>query len=381
MAEGKAGCLRLAFLCSSSSWGGLEMNVLRFAGYLSEVGHKVTLLAVEGTPLWDASAGIDMERRSILRHRKYADIGKARSLARLFDELKTDIVWIRDTRDMSICGWAKQFSKRDIRIVYQQAMQLGVPKRDLIHTLRFRQIDRWIAPLQFLANQVVQLTRYPKDRIAVIPLAVEPENFIVRHSPAEVRQSFGLPQEGLLLGNIGRIDPLKGQMILVESLPALRKSAGNVHVVIIGEPTRNEGTAYLDALHDRSRQLDVERYVHFLPFTRDVARAYACLDVFAMTSSGETFGMVTIEAMISGKAIIGTQSSGTPELLEHGDVGVLYPPGDQKAFTQAVEPLLQSIELRERLGRTARNSALKRFAKNAVIARIETMLNDLMPPL
>lgn len=378
MSGTKPGLPNLVFMCSSSSWGGLEMNVLRFAGYMREAGYEVTLLAVEHTPLWEAASETVIQRRAILRHRKYADIGKARSLARLWDELEANVVWIRDTRDMSICGWAKQFSNRNVRLIYQQAMQLGISKRDLLHTLRFRQIDCWIAPLTFLAEQVTEMTRFPKERIEIIPLAIEPERFLVRVSRQDARASFGLPQDAVLLGNIGRIDPLKGQLILIEALPELRKSAGNVHVVIIGEPTRNEGSDYLEQLQDRTKALGMEAFVHVLPFTKDVARAYACLDVFAMTSAGETFGMVTIEAMISGKAIIGTESSGTPELLQNGEIGLLYPPGDLDAFVKGVTPLLRSEEMRSRLGRESRSTALKRYSKNAVVEQIEGVLSQIL---
>lgn len=350
------------------------MNVVRFAQWMREEGNEVTVLGVKDTPLWEKATALGLPLLPIAHHRKYADLGNARKLAKLIDELLPDLLWIRDTRDMSICGWTRLFAHHRFQVVYQQAMQLGVSKKDPVHTSRFRAIDHWIAPLQFLADQVKAKTNYPKKRIKVIPLAIEPERFLTSASKLDARAMIGLPTEPLLVGNIGRIDPLKDQMILIETLPQLRESAGNVHVVIVGEPTRNEGPAYLEALHDKARELDVEEYVHFMPFRNDVETAFAALDVFAMTSVGETFGMVTIEAMASGLPVIGTNSSGTPEILGKGECGVLYTAEDRASFVRELTPLLKSQEMRDRLARNARRKALNVYSRKAVLKAIQKQI-------
>lgn len=348
------------------------MNVVRFASWLREDGHEVAVLGVEGSPLWKRAKALDMQTLPIAHHRKYADLGNARKLAKTIDELLPDFIWIRDTRDMSICGWAKVFAHHNCKVIYQQAMQLGVNKKDPFHTARFKAIDHWISPLEFLAKQVTEKTRFPEERIHVIPLAIEPERFMTSASKPEAREMLDLPLEPLLIGNIGRIDPLKDQMILIDTLPELRESAGNVHVVITGEPTLNEGSAYFDALHAKVDALNLHEYVHFRPFRNDVETAFAALDVFAMTSVGETFGMVTIEAMASALPIIGTNSSGTPEILGSGECGVLYTPEDRSSFVQAVLPLLRSREMRDRLSRSARRKALRAYSRKAVIQKINS---------
>ncbi len=79
---------------------------------------------------------------------------------------------------MDTLGWAKRLSSHSFKLLYQQAMQFGVAKRDVFHTLRFRPIDAWVSTLEFLRNQVERATRFPKERIHVVPLGVDPSRLI-----------------------------------------------------------------------------------------------------------------------------------------------------------------------------------------------------------
>ena len=143
----------IVFYCSSLSWGGLEMNVIRFASWMQERGHKITVCCVKGSPLMDSAQKQNLTTQTVTRNKKYFDLISAFKFARLTNQLGADVVWYRDNRDLSTLGWAKLFGGK-FKLLYQQAMQLGVDKKDFIHTWRFKQIDAWIAPLIFLANQV-----------------------------------------------------------------------------------------------------------------------------------------------------------------------------------------------------------------------------------
>lgn len=353
------------------------MNVLRFAKWFNSQGEAVSLWCVEGSPLHKESLTSGLRVQLIQRHKKYGDIINSYRLAKRFEEHQIDVLWIRDTRDMSVCGNAKAISKQKVKLVYQQAMQLGVKKKDFIHTSRFKRIDIWVSPLQFLADQVKAMTNFPPSRIRVIPLALDTSKFVESKDQAAIRSRLGLPEKAVLLGNIGRIDPLKGQAFLIRCHAELLNNGFDVHLAIIGEPTKNEGDAYLDQLKELTRTLKTDEKVHFLPFQSDVENAFAALDIFAMTSVGETFGMVTIEAMTSGLPVIGTNSSGTPELLGFGEFGVLYEPDNQEQFTEGMQLLLENAETRQAMGRKAQDSAISRFSNKEVLKRLTVVLHEL----
>jgi glycosyltransferase involved in cell wall biosynthesis len=352
------------------------MNVLRFAGWMKDEGYTVSVWCVSDSPLGEAAQAAKHRCVFIKHHVKYGDLKGAIRLAKLFTEHEVDVVWIRDTRDMSICGWAKRWSTRKISILYQQAMQLGVSKRDPVHTDRFKRIDAWVAPLNYLAEQVKTMTRYPANRIAVIPLAVDVERFSSALSKNEARTALGLPTDRLLLGTVGRIDPLKGQAFLIEQFASICEKGLDVDLVIVGDPTRNEGDAYLKQLKQLAETASVQGRVHFRPHRDDVEKVYRALDVFAMASTGETFGMVTIEAMVSGCAVVGTNRSGTPELLADGR-GALYEPDDSASFLEAVEPVLVDAEVRAAMSAKAYAHAASTFHRQRVLEQLRHLVNTL----
>ncbi len=355
------------------------MNVLRFCEWLQNEGFKTSLWCIAESPLENAAKSSAVTLYRIPRHRKYLDFSAAFRLSRMLEQQTVDIVWIRDTRDISVCGLAKRFSQRRFSLVYQQAMQIGVNKRDIAHTMRFNQIDRWIAPLNYLAEQVRTKTRFPHNRIRVIPLAVDVERYARLPTKSEARAALqiDLPEGALLLGNVGRIDPLKGQDFLLDCFLALRKQGIDIYLLLMGDPTRNEGSDYLEHLQSKAASSSEGERIFFRPHRPDVEVAYAAVDLFAMVSAGETFGMVTIEAMASGCAIIGTNTSGTPELLGEGAHGVLYPPNDERSFIRGIQPLIDDAELRQRTGALAREYAVKTFRKEAVLAQLSTLINTL----
>lgn len=369
------GVKHIAFLCSSTSWGGLEMNVVRFANWLGDAGFTTTLWCVLGSPIDQEAAKTSLEVVHIRRHRKYVDVRAAWLLSRMFSRYRVDVVWIRDTRDMSVCGWAKVFSGR-FKLVYQQAMQLGVSKRDVVHTLRFRQIDRWVAPLHYLAKQVITHTRFPEERLCVIPLAVDTERFGRNFDRHAARRTLQLPENATIIGNVGRLDPLKGQDFLIESLGLLAKKGFTADLLVVGDPTRNEGDRYMIHLHERVIALGLSDRVHFRPHRHDVEVAYAATDLFVMASAGETFGMVTIEAMASGCVVMGTNASGTPELLDDGR-GMLFEPGDAEGFVACLIRLLSSPELRRTMSEKSHTYAHSTFSKGAVVAELSRMIQAL----
>ncbi len=85
-----------------------------------------------------------------------------------------------------------------------------------------------------------------------------------------------------------------------------------------------------------------------------LAAAYASADVFAFPSDTETLGFVAMESMASGVPAVGARAGGVPDVIEHEVNGLLFPPGDEDALTEALRRLLFEPDLRARLAARAR---------------------------
>lgn len=345
-------------------------------------GFNTTMYAVANTPLEVESRACGQAIITVPSNKKYFDFISAKKLACQFDADEVDVIWFRDTRDMDLLGWVKRFSRRPFKLLYQQAMQFGVSKRDPLHTFRFMPVDAWLSTLHFLADQVRTRTRFPEERIHVIPLGCEVKTAPV-NARSDLRNQLGLADGDILAGIIGRIDPLKDQLCAVHALQFIRDSHPHVHLLIAGESTRNEGGDYERSLRRHVNQLDLQDRIHFLPHTPNVEEIYTALDLFLMTSKGETFGTVTIEAMHHGIPVIGTRSSGTPEILDEGRAGLLYTPGSADELANLWRQLADHKDVRIRYSVAGRARAGALYSREASVSKLSELIFKIVqrPPL
>lgn len=315
--------MKISFLCNSVAWGGLEMITCKEAQWLAASGHQVTVLC---PPQSRASitcqenniAVIDFAPKS-----KYADIPAIRNLASF---LKTqDILLISQSSDVNLAVLAKIFSGSPCKLVYMQNMQIGISKRDLIHTFFYRNLDAWISPLKMLKENTLHRTRIQAEKIHIIPIGIETEKFaILPYTQEEARTKLQLPQGVKIAVIIGRIDPGKGQEFLIKAVATLKKQGQILHVAIIGEETYGDKRQYLQYLKTLTKDLQVEDLVHFCPFQKDVPLAYSAIDFFVMASTHETYGLVTLEAMAAQKIVVAAYAGGTKELVQDQETGVFF---------------------------------------------------------
>jgi glycosyltransferase involved in cell wall biosynthesis len=369
----------IGFYCSSIARGGLEMNLVRYALWMSQQGWKVKIFCVEGSPIFNMAAEYQLTVIIIRRNRKYLNIASAIRLAKLFRHHQVELCWFRDTRDFQILGTAKKLSGNSFKLVYQQAMQFGVSKRDMFHTLRFQPVDAWVSTLQFLAEQVRKQTRFPHQKIHVVPLGADSSGLrLAENLKHEVRKQLNLPQDKFIVGIIGRIDPLKGQHTAIESIALLHAKGIEAHLLVMGESTLHEGNTYHEQIKNLVAKSRLSEYVHFRPYTSEVYRFYHAIDVFTLCSKGETFGTVTVEAMACGLPVIATNSSGSPEILQHGECGLLFTPGDSNMLAAAIARIYSDQALAQKLSQAARSRFLSEYSKEVSTDRMDKLVRQIL---
>lgn len=359
----------LAYLCGNDSWGGLELNQLRNALWMKERGHHVFILCLANSPMEKNAKELMIPFLNIQKHRKYYDFKKGRLLTKLIIDNKITHLVVRATHDMSIAAIAKNKLGAKLHLSYFMEMQLGVKKTNFLHTRRFRYFDLWSCPLNWLAGQVETMTKFPKERIKVIPSGLDLSSFENSSTKDECRNALGLPTNQLVFGLIGRFDKHKGQLLLLKAM--VKCPNNNFCVAFLGEPTRNEGDDYFQQMQSFIEEHNLNSRVVILPFRKDIEVFYKAIDWFVMASRAETFGMVTIEAMACGTPTLGSRAGGTPELLKGGNLGVLFEtqnPTDLAIKMQEIVDGMHSI-----LPETLKAEA-NRFDKNLVCSQVEKAL-------
>ena len=131
------------------------------------------------------------------------------------------------------------------------------------------------------------------------------------------------------------------------------------------------------ACRELARELSISDRVIFLGERDALPELLAAADVFALTSSEESFGLSALEAMSCGTPVVATRVGGVPEVIEDGVTGLLSPVDDIEGFSRRLAQLLFDAGLSERMGTAARATAEKRYTRASVVAHYEGLYRRL----
>jgi FkbM family methyltransferase len=209
-----------------------------------------------------------------------------------------------------------------------------------------------------LVYPAVDVARFSADRIGDI---------------GATRRRLGLPEDVPIFGSVGCLDSRKRFDVLLDAVPAIVERHPTATFVLVGGAHElNPGHAA--ALRNHAQRFGLDGQVRLVGQQSNPEEWMHAMDVFVHPSRSEPFGMVLIEAMAVGKAIVASAEGGPTELITPGVDGLLAPYGDSEALAEAILRFLDDPDLRNRVGGVARERAnefaLRRYASEfgAVIA-------------
>lgn len=186
----------------------------------------------------------------------------------------------------------------------------------------------------------------------------------------EVRASLGFG-EGMIVASIfGRITSWKGQLEFLEVALTLSESLPNLRLLLVGDESDADDIAYAKRTSEVAARCP-EGLVAFAGYRNCVEEYYWASDIVVHNSqSPEPFGRVVSEAMACGRAVIAMNEGGPPEILSHGEDGLLVAPRDNAALASALSLLCNDTALRNRLGRNAVETVRRRFASDRIADQV-----------
>jgi glycosyltransferase involved in cell wall biosynthesis len=193
------------------------------------------------------------------------------------------------------------------------------------------------------------------------------------------RKLLGVPKDAVIAGVIGRLDPRKGQHILIEACRKVHQRGHKLHLLVVGDASLNEYTGYADHVKQLAGKLGLDAYVHFKPHMKEIEYAYAAMDVFALTSQSETYGMVTPEAMASGLPVVASAEGGTLDIVKNDVNGLLVKPYDPDELCEALVRILDDDNLAARLAWQAQSDAKNKYSHTHQCDLLEKLFEEMMP--
>lgn len=185
-----------------------------------------------------------------------------------------------------------------------------------------------------------------KDKVTVLYNALVIENYRRNGADRGFRRELNIGDNTLLIGNIGRLSPEKGQADFIRAASLVLKECKDVRFVLIG---KGDDEPHLIEL---VKNLGIEKEIIFLGYRSDMFNIYNSLDLVVQSSRTEGMPNVILEALAMELPVIATDVGGTGEVVKHAFTGILTKPGIHE---ELVCGILQFVKKRDAFKQMARN--------------------------
>ncbi len=307
--------------------------------------------------------------------------GRIRDLPRRFRAVRAIAALARERQASLVFGWMVSAQLlagpaawiADIPAAWYQ---VGLPSPDWMDRIATWMRARGVVVLSRDVAAAQARIRPVRPQRLVAPGASLERFESVRHEPpAALRERFGLPVHGPLIGIVGRLQRWKGMHTVIAAMPEVRAAHPGAHLAIVGGAHDTE-PRYGDELRALAASLGVADAVTFAGFQTDVPRWMQAMDVFVHASDREPFGIVVVEAMALGKPVIAGSAGGPAEIITDGVDGLLTPFGDAPTLARAIDRYLDDPAFAARAGAAARVRAA-RFSAKAYAERLTEVIREL----
>lgn len=355
-------CRSLVHVVSSLRVGGMEQFVLRVAAAQREAGDRVTILALQAGGDLEAQAAEHGISVQTLHGNK---IARVMQTGALFARLRPEIVHAHNPTTLHYALLGKRFCGAKVVVTCH-----GRGKGDtrLPSTAEWERADAVVGCSQAVAGEMRGAVGRTPLHVILNGITPTPP----QRSRAEVRAELGLTDEvtGIV---VARIDHLKGHDTLLQALAALRVFGTAPVLLIVGDGAERAARETL------ARELRLsETQVRFLGFRSDVADLLAASDFFVLPSLTEGLPLSVLEAMAQRLPVVASAVGGIPELVTDGQEGLLVPPSDVDALTNALGRVTSDAALRDRFGAAGLTRVRSEFTFTEMLARYAALYESLM---
>ena len=243
--------------------------------------------------------------------------------------------------------------------------------------------------ISVITNRVVTLTELakrdylrfdvaPKENIRVINSGLELADYRkVDVDKGRKRDELGAGQDTILVGMIGRLEPVKGPEYFIEGARLVIDSLSKGHewqglkFLIVGDGSLR------NILENRCSELGISDKVIFTGWREDIPEILSILDILVLPSLNEAVGRILIEAGASGIPVVAAKVGGVPEIVKDNETGVLVQPKDPDSMAQGIMDLLEDKDKRLRMGEASKKWIDDKFSAETMVKAFSDLYKEL----
>jgi len=323
----------------------------------------------------------------------YTDWAAYNKLKKLIKEFKPDIVHTHAAKSGALGRLAAKHSNVPV-IVHTFHGHIFHSYFNSVKTNFFIRTERYLAGLSdaIVAISDVQKKELSGDfkiaaehKFSVIPLGLDLDNFIINQEEKrnKFRTEFGLDDDVVSIGIIGRLVPIKNHSLFLKGLKyVIDNTSVKIKAFIIGDGESRMAIEQManDLGIKYTKQTDAT-HPHPLIFTSwrtDIDTIFAGLDVIALTSLNEGTPVSLIEAQAAGKPIVSTRVGGIADVVLENKTALLSEITDEKTFSNNLLQLANDAELRKKFSSAGKDHVVSKFSYHRLVNDMSGLYNDLL---
>ena len=385
---------RIAFLDHADDIGGAEQSLLELVPQIDRRRYEPLILHSAGAK-WVRQPGL-AEVPQIAAVQSSAVLGAKRdelkpgvlaswphlmgshrlalALRKTIIEQNVDLMHTNALKSHLLGGLAARLARRPVVWHMRDILTEPAAHKWLLQSARLSR-PYVIAISEAVAEQFAPLRA--RLQLRVIHNGIPLDKFCPAPPSAALQQELGLQGDEQVVVVVGRLTPWKGHRTLLEAMKLVRERHPRARLLVVGAVTFWEA-AFEQELRTKAEEEGVADIVQWLGFRYDVAEVLRLCDVFVLPSVDEPFGRAVVEAMATGKPVIGTRSGGVPEVLEDGKSGLLVHPHRADELALAISRLLDNRQQALEMGEAGQRRANRYFDIKRVAREVQEVYAEIL---
>lgn len=340
------------------AWRGGQRQVLLTVLGLRERGHRTVLIAhPEGELAARAAEGHDLIR---LAPRAEVDLHAGWKLSRIIKDLRPDVVHAHDPHAVALAALALSFltSGKCPALIASRRVAFHL-KTNAFSKWKYHQVDCFVAASNAIRDMLIG-NGIDRARIVTVHEGIDLHRVQVEPA-ANIHAEFWLPTHAPIVGAVAALTQEKGHKYLIDAAALVVREVPDARFVILGEGDLRQ------ALERQVRELHLDKHVVLPGFRADILSFIRSFDVFVMSSLFEGLGTSLLDAMALSKPAVASDTGGIPEVVVHGETGLLVPPRDVRELAGAIVTLLKDPDRRDRMGRAGLERVKRLFSADRMV--------------
>ena len=248
-----------------------------------------------------------------------------------------------------------------------------------LERLLARRTDVLVAVSEEVREELLQLGIGEEQQLRVVPLGFDLERFSMSDEDSgaarsRVRDGLGVDRDAPLVTIVARLVPIKRIDLFLRAGLRVVQEVPNARFCIAGDGE------LADQLKTSSAGRELGDRAVWTGFRDDTPSIYAASDVVALSSDNEGTPVSLIEALASGRGVVGTRVGGVPSVVTDGETGLLVPPNDPVGLAAAITSLIRDPDRCRRMGDRGRTDVVARFSLERLVTDIVGLYRDSAVP-